>query len=313
MIIKQQPFEADRALRVIEASRKKWEKAHTAMIVFLVTILVAFVVMFITASVLIGRIHGLVGFVLILLSVVADGVGWIGLIVCVVIQAVKSQEYANTYKQMLSKYVLQESFENPLYDPLNGFTVEEFKAGHLIKWRDNFRYRSEDLIRAKYKGVEFRQADVRITHDTGGKNRRIVVDVDGRLIRIKFHKPIGSRIVIATDEREVTLEDKLSKVEMEDMQFNKEFDVFSEDAHSVFYLLTPQFMEYLKKLRAIDNFLFISFDGEDLYVLRSGKGGIFEPPHVKYAIDLEYEAEKNRKELQEIKDIIEVLQLSEDK
>lgn len=311
MIIKQQPFEADRALRVIEASRKKWEKAHTLMQGFLITILVAFFLMFF--SNIIQSIPVPVRMILIFLGVAAEWVGWIGLIVSAIIQAVKSKEYGNTYKQMLSKYVLQESFENPVYDPLNGFTVEDFKAGHLIKWRDNFRYRSEDLIRAKYKGVEFQQSDVRITHDTGGKNRRVVVDVDGRLIRIKFHKPVGSRIVIATDEREVSLEDKLSKVEMEDMEFNREFDVFSEDAHSVFYLLTPQFMEYLKKLRAIDSFLFISFDGEDLYVLRSGKGGIFEPPHVKYAIDLEYEAEKNRKELEEIKNIIEVLQLSEDK
>lgn len=310
MIIKQQPFEADRALRVIEASRKKWEKAHTLMQGFLITILVAFFLMFF--SNIIQSIPVPVRMILIFLGVAAEWVGWIGLIVSAIIQAVKSKEYGNTYKQMLSKYVLQESFENPVYDPLNGFTVEDFKAGHLIKWRDNFRYSSEDLIRAQYNGVEFQQADVRITHETGGKNRRTVVDIDGRLIRIKFHKPIGSRIVIATDEREVALEDKLSKVEMEDMEFNREFDVFSEDGHSVFYLLTPQFMGYLKELRVIDSFLFISFDGEDLYVLRSGKGGIFEPPHVKYPIDLEYEAEKNRKELREIKNIIEVLQLSKD-
>lgn len=219
-----------------------------------------------------------------------------------------SKEYANTYKQMISKYVLQDYFDDAIYHPLEGFTPEEFRAAHLIHWRSGFTYHAEDLIKGHYSGVEFKQSDVRITHQSGsGRNRRTVVDVDGRLTRFQYEKDIRGRILIVTDIHTAMLESGLSKVEMEDVEFNKQFDVYAPDAHSVYYLLTPHFMEYLKRLRSIDRTLYISFDGRELYVLRSGKGGIFEPP--SGPLNVREEVAKNRRELDEIRKLIEVLKL----
>lgn len=219
-----------------------------------------------------------------------------------------SKEYANTYKQMISKYVLQDYFDDAIYHPLEGFTPEEFRAAHLIQWRSGFSYHAEDLISGRYSGVAFRQSDVKITHQSGsGKNRHTVVDVDGRLTRFQFEKDIRGRILIVTDMHNAALESGLSKVEMEDVEFNKQFDVYAPDAHSVYYLLTPHFMEYLKRLRSIDRMLYISFDGKELYVLRSGKGGIFEPP--SGPLNVREEVAKNRRELDEIRKLIEVLKL----
>lgn len=79
---------------------------------------------------------------------------------------------------------------------------------------------------------------------------------------------------------------------------------------SYFVLLTPPFMEYLKKLRELDQNIYISFDGENLYILRSGKGGIFVPPKGK--IDLKDEVEKSKLELNEIKNMIDILQLDDE-
>lgn len=219
-----------------------------------------------------------------------------------------SKEYANTYKQMISKYVLQDYFDDAIYHPLEGFTPEEFRTAHLIHWRSGFNYHAEDLISGHYSGVEFKQSDVRITHQSGsGRNRRTVVDVDGRLTRFQYEKDIRGRILIVTDIHTAMLESGLSKVEMEDVEFNKQFDVYAPDAHSVYYLLTPHFMEYLKRLRSIDRTLYISFDGKELYVLRSGKGGIFEPP--SGSLNVREEVAKNRRELDEIRKLIEVLKL----
>lgn len=219
-----------------------------------------------------------------------------------------SKEYANTYKQMISKYVLQDYFDDAIYYPLRGFTPEEFKVAHLIRWRNDFSYHAEDLISGQYSGVEFKQSDVRITHQSGsGRNRHTVVDVDGRLTRFQYEKDIRGRILIVTDIHTAALESGLSKVEMEDVEFNKQFDVYAPDAHSVYYLLTPHFMEYLKRLRSIDRTLYISFDGRELYVLRSGKGGIFEPP--SGPLNVREEVAKNRRELDEIRKLIEVLKL----
>jgi len=221
-----------------------------------------------------------------------------------------SKEYENDYKQLIARHVLQACFDDADYLPKKGFTKEEFRAARLIYWRNDFSYASEDLITGQYAGVKFKQSDVRITHTTGsGKNRRTVVDVDGRLVQFHYKKAIASRILIVTDTHDAALERGLSKVEMEDVDFNRKFDVYSKDGHSVYYLLTPPFMEYLKKLCELDRDIYISFDGEDLYILRSGKGGIFVPPNGK--LDVHREVEKSRQELNEIVKIIEILQLED--
>lgn len=215
-----------------------------------------------------------------------------------------SKRYANSYRQMISQYVLQNYFEGAFYNPLSGFTKEEFKDAHLIHWRKDFFYHSEDLISGRYADVKFKQSDIKITHRSG---RDTVTDVDGRLTRFQYKKDIKGRILVVTAVHNATLESGLSKVEMEDVEFEKQFDVFATDAHSVYYLLTPHFMEYLKSLRSIDRALYISFDGQQLFVLRSGKGGIFEPPDGP--INVREEIEKNRRELDEIRKLIEVLKL----
>lgn len=234
--------------------------------------------------------------------------GPVAAIILLVIGTKKLKEYENDYKQMIAKHVLQACFDKASYFPVRGFSKEEFQAARLIHWRRDFAYHSEDLITGQHEGVEFKQSDIRITHTTGsGKHRKTVVDVDGRLIQFHYKKAIDSRILIVTDTHNATLEKGLSKLEMEDVDFNRKFDVYSEDGHSVYYLLTPPFMEYLKKLCEIDKNLYISFDGEYLYILRSGKGGIFVPPRGR--IDVHAEVEKSKQELYEIVKLIEILKL----
>lgn len=230
-------------------------------------------------------------------------------IVLLILGALASKEYENDYKQLIAKHVLQACFDDADYFPAKGFTKEEFRAAHLIHWRNDFTYRSEDLISGQHEGVEFKQSDVRITHTTGGDSKKTVVDVDGRLVQFHYKKAIDNRILIVTDTHDAALDQGIPKVEMEDVDFNRKFDVYSRDRHSVYYLLTPPFMEYLKKLCEFDRNIYISFDGEDLYILRSGKGGIFVPPKGK--LDVHREVEKSTQELNEIIKIIEILKLED--
>ena len=123
-----------------------------------------------------------------------------------------------------------------------------------------------------------------ITHVEGGRRRmHTVVDVDGRILEISFPKQIEETVKIVKKKDPYTLSES-DKIEMEDVDFNQKFDVFAKDKHSAFYLLTPQFMEYIKKLYNRDDRVYISFDGEKVYFLQSGHGGIFEPPKEKIDI-----------------------------
>lgn len=218
------------------------------------------------------------------------------------------KEYENDYKRLIARPVLESMFDNAQYYPDKGYTQEEFKGMHLIYWRNGFNYCSEDLIRGTHKGLDFSRADIRITHRN---DNNIVVDIDGRLMEFPFSKDINSRILIVKNRGRVLVESGLNEVIMEDMDFNQKFTVYAEDAHSVFYLLTPRFMEYVKSLYNKDDAIYISFDRGRLYFLESGHGGIFETPQKKLDehVDIRREIEKSKAELEEIGEIIEMLQL----
>lgn len=239
--------------------------------------------------------------------------------------------YVKAYKQLVSEKVLRACFEDAHYYPEQGFTRMEFEnAGVFSLKGHSFTYRSEDLIIGRELGVEFKQSDVRVTHRTGGKHKHTVVDVNGRLVSFQYEKEIQGRVVItskgfAPQASSVNVYlfgnnldiannpnhvGELKIVSMEDVDFNNKFNVYAADAHSAYYLLTPHVMEYFKALYGMDRNLSISFDGEQLYILRSGKGGIFEPPNDK-KISISEEVNKSYRELQEIVRCIEAMHLDD--
>lgn len=246
-----------------------------------------------------------------------------------------NKQYVNNYKKLIAEKVLKACFENAWYNPEQGFSKEEFASAGVFSMKGrNFSYHSEDLITGTHSGVEFKQSDVRITHRYQGRNRKTVIDVNGRLVRFNYKKEIRGRILITSKEFLPVPTDHSSElympiggqdvigelrkgfginfqtVAMEDVDFNNRFTVYATDPHSVYYLLTPPVMEYLKRLRSMNQKLSIGFDGGFLYILRTGKGGIFVPPNQK-SVDVYAEAEKSYQELQEIVYCIEALRLAD--
>lgn len=217
------------------------------------------------------------------------------------------KKYADTYKQLISRPVLDSCFDNAQFDPGAGYPREEFRASGLLPVGAGHTYVSEDLITGTYKGVAFRRADIRITHKSGGKHKTTVVDADGRMLEVAFHKEVRDTIRIAKEPKAIVLFGEDVLVETEDMDFNRKFNVYARDKHSAFYFLTPQFIEFFKHMYDKDDVIYITFNGEKLYFLISGHGGIFEPPFREF--DIWDEVRKCKGELTEIREIIEGLQL----
>lgn len=217
------------------------------------------------------------------------------------------KKYADMYKRLISQPVLDACFDNAQYEAEAGYPREDFKASGLLPIGSSYTYDSEDLITGTYKGVAFRRADIRITHRTGGEHKSTVVDADGRLLEVAYHKKINDTVRIVKESEAIMLFAEDVLVETEDMEFNRKFNVYAKDKHSAFYLLTPQFIEYIKQLSEKEDKLFITFDGEKLYILLSGHGGIFEPPMGEF--NLWDEVRKCKAELAEIDEIIDNLRL----
>ncbi|MCM1497354.1 MAG: DUF3137 domain-containing protein [Clostridium sp.] len=218
------------------------------------------------------------------------------------------QQYADTYKRLISRPVLDSVFEDAVFEPGAGYPQADFKNSKLMPgFGGGHTYTSEDLIIGTCNGAAFQRADVKVTHRS---DKKTVVDVDGRLLEVAFPKQINGMVRVVKEGAVINLMGADSSlVEMEDADFNRKFNVYADDKHSAFYLLTPQFMEYIKKLYNRDNCIAITFDGEKLYFLQSGHGGIFEPPEGTFnAWD---EVRKCREELSEIREIIEILQVDD--
>ena len=128
----------------------------------------------------------------------------------------------------------------------------------------------------------------------------------GRVSVYDFNKSIQGEMVIKTKETNAYIKN-MEKVVMENLQFNEKFEVYATDAHLVFYVLTPQFMEYLLQLKLWGDTVF-RFADDKVYILRNQVSGIFEP-NMGNTLDVAYEIGKSYNELKEILDFIDILKL----
>ena len=66
-----------------------------------------------------------------------------------------------------------------------------------------------------------------------------------------FNKKFKANIQVASyyfDANSLPWSKKFTRVKMEDIEFNKTFNVYAESEHEAFYILTPHFMEKLKDI-----------------------------------------------------------------
>ena len=139
---------------------------------------------------------------------------------------------------------LSEVMELKTYVPDLAVQESKIKAAGLISaWN---RYRGSDYVHANYKGLDIVFSDVTLKHETGsGKNRRVVTKFKGQWIICQLNKDIKYTLQL----REKVRGDKgKSDVETENIDFNNKFQILCRDPHTVFYILTPHFMDYIKSL-----------------------------------------------------------------
>lgn len=214
------------------------------------------------------------------------------------------------YKKNIAEPILNQMFEETQYKPSQGFTrkgLEEFK---LISERYLSVVKSEDYIEGVYKGIRYRQADVKM--EKSAKNSELLNQmkgIQGRISEYDFTKPIQGEIIIKTKQINAYI-GYLEKVVMENLQFNEKFEVYASDAHMVFYVLTPQFMEYLLQLKLWGETVF-RFVNDKIFVFRNQVAGMFEPDMGR-PLDIAYEVGKSYNELKEIIDFIDVLNLEQE-
>lgn len=186
-------------------------------------------------------------------------------------------EFKKNFKDTFVLTSLNSVFSNLKYDPNKGIDYSVISNTRMMNMGD--RFSSNDYISAKYKNINFEQADVHIeerethtdsdghTHETWVtlfRGRWMVFDfnksfkADLQLCQKKFH---NARISNWGNEL------KFKKVKMEDQSFNKEFRIYAQEEHEAFYILTPHLMEKIKNLTSsIKGSLLFCFKDNKLHV-----------------------------------------------
>lgn len=214
--------------------------------------------------------------------------------------------YTSYIKKEFAEAVFKELFENVSFHPEDGFSREYLRGLELEYLGDSSK--SQDLLTGIYHGVNFKMADLLIEETTtdGDGNSSTSTLFKGQWLEFTFNKDFTSYMQIRpkkllfknkkpykwfTDRPEIEL------VKLENELFNQSFEVYSSNAHEVYYLLTPHFMEKLLALskRWDSKIKFGFIDNQFHVVINSGKDlfevSVWEPLNEEYITQVKSEVE----------------------
>lgn len=244
----------------------------------------------------------------------------ISLIVCFIVKTyINSKDidiFNKNFKSIFVLKALNTSFDDIEYIPDKGFEEEYVSKMCLMNTSDVFN--SNDYISGKYKKINFSQADVNIKDkhkytDSDGKTKTTYVTLfEGRLMSFDFNKSFIANVQVSSKKfnaESLSFEKKYSKVKMEDVEFNKNFNVYAENEHEAFYLLTPPFIEKIKEIyKRLNCGIMFSFVNNKLHIAIDNDKDAFEYDVLK-VIDEKKIEENIINDIKLITDLIDELKL----
>lgn len=233
-------------------------------------------------------------------------------------------QYKKAYKAYFVDCQLRAFFSEINYEHNKGIDASFLESTGLIDVGDT--YYSNDLVKGKYKNIDFTQADAEIIkyYQKSSSDEYNPIEIDtrskitfkGRFLIFEFSKKIFSRVAILPRYAESFFVNPvkqagLKDIETESTDFNKVFKVYAEDGFEAFYILDPAFIEcterfgdryqYKVSLYFIKNKMIIGInDGNDS----------FEPPDPALTIEETTERAKILENMKIITDVVASLNIS---
>lgn len=241
---------------------------------------------------------------------------------CLIVTPIVSHKDVTKFKSTYKKNVILELFKSLFNDikylPNHGITRSVLNETNMIDTGDNFY--SDDYISAKYKNVSFEFSDVKIEEeytDSDGDKHTVTI-FEGQWYIFDFNKKFKADLQVCekgfrnAKRGSIFGPKKFNKVELEDIEFNKEFNVYAQNSLDAFYVLTPGTMVKIKELNdKVHGKMLFCFINNKLHVgLHSGKN-LFEPKLFK-KIDIEQNHKQAIEEIQMITHFVDILDLDND-
>lgn len=171
----------------------------------------------------------------------------------------------------------------------------------------------EDYIRGDYKSVNIELFEARLQRKQ--KNGYYTI-FSGLIVKLSVNKNFNGKTLIKTDKGSVgnwfsQAFNEFPRVHLEDPEFEKIFEVFSEDQVEARYLLTTSFMERLIEVRKIfqSDKMQCSFLDQSLLMLLPIDKDMFEPGPITEPEDFIDDSKNLLKEMHSIFNICDTLKL----
>lgn len=211
-----------------------------------------------------------------------------------------SREFRSEFKNKVIRQVLVHINKDLRYSGYGRIRKNEFSSCGIFN-RQPDRYRGEDLISGTIEETAFSFSEVHsqvYVKDSKGR-RKLQTQFKGLFLKADFNKKLQHRTVILPDIAERFLGNmgqQLQKlnfgrdelVQLENVDFEKKFAVYSSDQVEARYILTPKLMErifnYSERHELSPS---MAFKGEQVFVALPISKDFFEPRIFRTLLDKE--------------------------
>lgn len=214
--------------------------------------------------------------------------------------------FFNDYRRRIAEPLLNTYFPGYKYYPAQGISKEELVKLNVFNMGNFDKVITEDYVEGTYKNIYYHQSDLIAKNVT---SQSTITFFKGRAGIYDYKKSgfTGELIITSKKYGSHINRGSLDKIEMENMEFNKTFDVYADTPHTAYFILTPHFMEHIMDLNAQGD-LYIRFVEDKICILRNHVAGMFEPDFTK-PLDIKFELGRSLYELKEIQRFIDILNI----
>jgi len=219
--------------------------------------------------------------------------------------------YAKAYKTKILPDIVG-LFGQFTYDMKGKIPMEAMKPSKIIPGHSN--YQSEDLFSGDYRGVGINFSEINLTKRKG---KRTVPVFNGLAILLTHGtRKFYAHTILTKDQSKIgewfqKQTTDLKRANMVDLEFERLFDVYTNDQTEARYLIDPVIIESLKALYEEyngDKMLAAFYDDQVLILIESSKNH-FEPAAINVSATNERELLSMKHEIAQILSIVDRLSL----
>lgn len=209
--------------------------------------------------------------------------------------AKKEAKFVTEFKKELLPMLLSNIGTSVTYMTEECVSKSNFISAGLFDIEKIFKYRGEDLLTGKNKNTDFEMSYINVktmaTHGSGKSETKYEEVFKGVLYVSDFNKNFSGKTLIYPDfmrnvfggvigemVNKVAMLGEKKLVKLENIEFEREFAVYSTDQVEARYILSPLLMERMLELKKQfkTNMLF-SFNESKMIIALPNPGNIFNP------------------------------------